>query len=266
LAEAILHIFDCANVTLKVCTLYALYLPESLTPCQIGHITLDNAENNATAMQELQSLLSKRETATSINFDPLNHHVRCYAHIINICSLHIVASMTSTSKSYLSRLKVPVGSSVATRSKPNNRADNSNSDEGSDDNSDLDDDPNLDDLDDDTDQLNLPGCFDDQWDPMHQCLFSGIKRDPLKHARKLVTFLRALGPRKTGLRNIIKEGNKAKWFIGKDIEGKHLVVQVPQLELLRDVKTRWDLVYLMLERLQQLRPVGLFRDRILELN
>jgi len=67
---------------------------------------------------------------------------------------------------------------------------------------------------------------------MHQHLFSGIKRDPLKRARKLVTFLRALGPRKTGLHNIIKEGNKAKWFIGKDIEGKRLVVQVPQLELL----------------------------------
>jgi len=233
LAEAILHIFDCTNVTLKVHTLYALYLPESLTPCQIGHITLDNTENNATTMQELQSLLSECETATSINFDPLNHHVCCYAHIITICSLHIVASMTSTSKSYLSCLKVPVGSSIATCSKPNNRADNSNSNEGLDDDSDLDDDPNLDDnpnlddLDDDTDQLNLPDCFDDWWDPMHQHLFSGIKHDPLKCAQKLVTFLHALGPHKTGLHNIIKEGNKAKWFIGKDIEGKRLVVQVP---------------------------------------
>jgi len=101
---------------------------------------------------------------------------------------------------------------------------------------------------------------------MHQCLFSGIKCNPLKHARKLVTFLCTLGPHKTGLHNIIKEGNKAKWFIGKDIEGKRLVVQVLQLELLQDVKTRWDLVYLMLERLQQLRPVGLFQDQILELN
>lgn len=182
LAEAILHILDCANVTLKVYTLYALYLPESLTPCQIGHITLDNAENNATTMQELQSLLSEHKMATSINFDPLNHHVRCYTHIINICSSHIVTSMTSTSKSYLSYLKVPVSSSVATRSKPNNRADNSNSDKEFDVDSDLNDNPNLDDLDDNTDQLNLPDCFNDQWDPMHQCLFSGIKCGPLKHA------------------------------------------------------------------------------------
>jgi len=182
LAEAILHIFDHANVTLKVHTLYTLYFPESLTPCQIGHITLNNTENNATAMQELESLLSEHEMATSINFNPLNHRVCCYAHIINICSLHIVASMTSTSKSYLSCLKVPISSSIVTCSKPNNRADNSNSDKGSDDDSDLDDDPNLDDLDDDTDQLNLPGCFDDRWDPMHLRLFSGIKHDPLKRA------------------------------------------------------------------------------------
>ena len=31
------------------------------------------------------------------------------------------------------------------------------------------------------------------------------------------------------------------------------------LQLLRDVKTRWDLVYTMLERLRQLRPVSLFQ-------
>jgi hypothetical protein len=35
------------------------------------------------------------------------------------------------------------------------------------------------------------------------------------------------------------------------------VVQVPNLGLLRDVKMRWDSVYMMLERLRQLRPVCL---------
>lgn len=35
------------------------------------------------------------------------NHVRCYAHTINICSSHIIASMTPTLSSYLSALKVP---------------------------------------------------------------------------------------------------------------------------------------------------------------
>src|SRR5229473_812721 len=58
-------------------------------------------------MQELQSLLAKRETAVGLDFDHLKHHVRCYTHIINICSSHIISSMTSVFKWYLSNLKVP---------------------------------------------------------------------------------------------------------------------------------------------------------------
>src|SRR5258708_13107793 len=68
---------------------------------------LDNAENNAVAMQELQSLLAKHEMAVRLDFDHLKHCIWCYAHIINICSSHIISSMTSVSKQYLSDLKVP---------------------------------------------------------------------------------------------------------------------------------------------------------------
>src|SRR5712672_349007 len=60
-------------------------------------------------MQALESLLEKRDKATKpLDFNSLNHCIHCYTHIINICSSHIVASVTSTSKSYLSDLKVPV--------------------------------------------------------------------------------------------------------------------------------------------------------------
>ena len=63
-------------------------------------------------MQELGSLLAERETAKAIkiNFDHLEHHIQCYAHIINICSSHIISFMTSVSKQYLSELKVPFDS------------------------------------------------------------------------------------------------------------------------------------------------------------
>jgi hypothetical protein len=69
---------------------------------------LDNAENNAVAMQELESELAECEMGVMVNFDHLKHRVRCYAHIINICCSHIIALVTSVSKQYLSKLKVPV--------------------------------------------------------------------------------------------------------------------------------------------------------------
>jgi hypothetical protein len=76
---------------------------------QIGHFTLNNAKSNTMAMQELELLLADCEMAVRVNFDPLNHCIWCYTHIINVCSSHIVASATSISKSHLSGLNVPVG-------------------------------------------------------------------------------------------------------------------------------------------------------------
>ena len=94
-------------------------------------------------MQKLHSLLDERETATKVGFDCLGHRIRCYAHIINICSSHIVASVTSTSKSYLFDLKIPVDSNYVA------------SGGQSDDDSDDDYDPGH-----DTDHLELAGYFD----------------------------------------------------------------------------------------------------------
>ncbi|KAI9433687.1 hypothetical protein BJY52DRAFT_1198561 [Lactarius psammicola] len=131
----------------------------------IGHFTLDNAENNAVAMQELQFQLSKRETAIVVNFDHLNHRVRCYAHIINICSSHVVASMTPTSKSYLSQLKVPTDSNYVTCDNFDNELDDSNIN-----------------LDHDLHQLEPADFYDDRGDPKLRRWFSGIKRDPIRRA------------------------------------------------------------------------------------
>ena len=75
-------------------------------------------------------------------------------------------------------------------------------------------------------------------------------------ARRVVQFLRSSDQRREGLRKFIEDGNSRGWFTGKDDDGKRIVLHIPQLELLRDVKMRWDSVYMMLERLRQLRPVG----------
>jgi hypothetical protein len=95
-----------------LCSRY-VFLTASILACltlaQIGHLTLNNTESNAMAMQELELLLADHEMAVAVDFNPLNHRMRCYAHIINICSSHIVASATSISKSHLSLPNVPVG-------------------------------------------------------------------------------------------------------------------------------------------------------------
>jgi hypothetical protein len=65
---------------------------------QIGCFTLDNAENNAVMMRELETLLMACEKATNktIKFGFKNNHVQCYVHIINIVSLHIISTFTSS--------------------------------------------------------------------------------------------------------------------------------------------------------------------------
>jgi hypothetical protein len=185
-------------------------------------------------MEELQHLLTKREIANLVSFDPLNNHIQCYAHIINICSSHVIASFTSTSKSYLSRLKVPPSPNHASRN-------DSDSDDESDD---------------DDYELELPGCYDRQGNSKFRAWTECIKHDPLRHAQRVIRLLRSSDEHRKGFEKFIQDGNEHGWFTMKDSDGKRAVVVVPELQLLRDVKTRWDSVYMMLLRLRELRLVS----------
>ena len=187
---------------------------------QIGHFTLDNAKSNAVAMRELESLLAERETAVAVGFDHLNHRVRCYAHIINICSSHIIASMTSTPKSYIPDLKVPAGSIAGIGDDLDNSSDGDDDDQNR-----------------DIEELELDDCYDDRG-PGFESWLAGIKRDPLRHARRIVCFLRSSDQHREGFRAFIQDKNKHKWFTAKDNKGRHAPIQVPVLQLLRDVMTR----------------------------
>ena len=175
-------------------------------------------------------MLKERNKTTGVDiakFDAEKNRVRCYAHIINICSSHIVSSLSST---------------------PNLVSDSSTHDfEDSDgwDEAVPDSDYSFDELRLDSDEDDTPG-FENK-----NC----ARGDALKRARKLVRFLQSSDEQKLGFRNFIKRGNEVGLFnrvVGREMQ----MVKVPVVEPVRDVKMRWDSAYLMVLRLRLLQPVS----------
>jgi hypothetical protein len=118
-------------------------------------------------MKELQALLAKRKMAISIDFDHLNHHLRCYTHIINICCSHIVMSITSTLKSYLSNLKVPINLNHATHNDSDDNLESGESEVN----------PSH-----DFDEPELADLYDNEGDARLEEWSSSIKHNPIRHA------------------------------------------------------------------------------------
>jgi hypothetical protein len=87
--------------------------------------------------------------------------------------------------------------------------------------------------------------------PQLQTFEEAIKRDPVALGRNIVRVLRSSGQRRDAFDQLIRDGNEKGWFT------------VEQLQLLRDVKTRWDSIYFMLRRLRELQPVSLQSNPIL---
>lgn len=83
-----------------------------------------------------------------------------------------------------------------------------------------------------------------------------VKADPIAMARTAIWAIRASGMRRDEFTDTIRTGNLKNWF--KNTTGS--VQQVPELELLRDVKTRWDSTYAMINRLRALRLVCTITD------
>src|SRR5712692_8911016 len=154
---------------------------------------LNNTKNNTIAMQELQSLLAKHETAVGLDFNHLKHHIWCYAHIINICSSHIISSMTSVSEWYLSNLKVPADTDRMFCAE---------------DDDDLDDSDINSDADEDIAELRLDGCYDAHGDADLEEWFAGIKRDPLRHACRVIRLLCSSDLCKQNFREFIQSRNE----------------------------------------------------------
>ncbi|KAH9015353.1 hypothetical protein EDB85DRAFT_2156753 [Lactarius pseudohatsudake] len=205
IARTILHLIDRAGVTLN-----------------IGHITLDNTENNAVAMRELEALLAARETNIEIDFDHLNHRIRCYAHIVNICSSHVVASVTSTSKSYLTDLGVTPDTHHPVCDESDDESDDGDTN-----------------LHREIDELDLADGYDDSHDSKLKSWVAGIKRDPIRRARRVVCLLRSSDLHREDFLTVISDGNERGWFTRK-IDGERTPVQIPELQLLSSVGEVWS--------------------------
>ena len=197
-------------------------------------------------MDEVQYLLSEREIPNMVHFDHLTNRVRCYAHIINICCSHVVALFTSVPKSYFTQLKVPLDPDYAL-------CDDSDSDNESDSS-------DGDSINDQDYDLELPGCYGSRSDSELKKWVECITGDPLRRARRVIRILRSSDKHRVGLLKVIQDGNKHGWFTRTVTDSKDVctsvTIQVLELQLLYNVKTRWDSVYKMLLRLRELRPVS----------
>jgi hypothetical protein len=80
--------------------------------------------------------------------------------------------------------------------------------------------------------------------PQLQTFEQAVSRDPIALGRNIVRTFRSSGQRRDSFMEAIRDGNAKGYF------------KVKELQLLRDVKTRWDSVYLMLQRLRELQPVS----------
>jgi len=79
--------------------------------------------------------------------------------------------------------------------------------------------------------------------------------NPIALARAVVRVIRGSGSRRDAFDEVIIRGNAKGWFK----QGKlSRIIQVKPLQLLRDVRTRWDSVHHMLKRLCEMRPVWLY--------
>ncbi|TFK69444.1 hypothetical protein BDN72DRAFT_767887, partial [Pluteus cervinus] len=72
-----------------------------------------------------------------------------------------------------------------------------------------------------------------------------LQSDVLAAVRKLAVGCRASHMRREVLRKVIIEGNEKGWFNGQ---------KLPEVNLLRDVDTRWSSIYLMGRRVRELYP------------
>jgi len=135
------------------------------------------------AMRELEVLLKQHND--NIEFDHLNNQFRCYPHIINICSSHIIASTTHISKRFLETLKSESDADlVYSNFKGNNDDDDDDDDDGDNYNDD-----HLFAWEGNIPELVLDEGQLDTLDDKVRAWYTGLKRDPIKRTHRIVRIM-----------------------------------------------------------------------------
>ena|ERR1700727_1301091 len=89
--------------------------------------------------------------------------------------------------------------------------------------------------------------------PDRQTFEEAVQRDPVALGCNIVRVLRNLGQRRDLFDDIVRDGNDKEWF---QVGDPPVTVELPLVQLLRDIITRWDTVYYMVRRLCEMRPVS----------
>lgn len=80
----------------------------------------------------------------------------------------------------------------------------------------------------------------------------GEGEDASEHAIGAVRAIRSSGKRREAFDEMVRLGNSKGWF---KVGNPPKIVLLKELQLLRNVPTRWDSIFLMLNRLREMRAV-----------
>ena len=86
-----------------------------------------------------------------------------------------------------------------------------------------------------------------------QTFEEAIKWDPVALGHNIVRELRNSGQQHDLFDNTVRDGNEKGWL---QVGNPPRPIQLPLVQLLRDVATRWDSVYYMVRCLHEMRPVS----------
>ena len=89
--------------------------------------------------------------------------------------------------------------------------------------------------------------------PNQQTFEEAVRRDPVALGHNIVRVLQSSGQRHDHFDDTVRDGNEKGWFQAGDPPKP---IQLPQVQLLRDVVTRWDSVYYMVRHLCEMCLVG----------
>jgi hypothetical protein len=89
-------------------------------------------------------------------------------------------------------------------------------------------------------------------DPDEQSYKEVVAQDPITLCCGTVHAIRASGQQHNNFDEIISNGNAKGWF--KEPKDANKIIKIPQVQLLHDMKVRWDSMYYMICQFHEMHP------------